>query len=304
MSKTPGPSDEGEDIVVDIEAPPAGPAEFEDPDDRLEAAAPEGGPPEPASAELAAAEDSGPESVPEAPLESVPDSAPVEPVSDVPRSRVRLVAFASGRGGTGRSLLAANVAVYLAQAAKKVVAIDADPAGGPLHQLLGAPRPARGFGEFLRGKASNLNELIVDTPIAGVGLVGGEGSAFGTTRPKQTAKATLAAIAALDVDYVIVDLGPADSTLTLDLWLGADVPVLVTLPEPASVESTYRFAKSAFLRRLRSIRGLDRLVASSNGPPAAALDLYRSVKVAGSPTDKLEQEIRAFRPTFVVNQTR
>ncbi|HXU63354.1 MAG TPA: helix-turn-helix domain-containing protein [Polyangia bacterium] len=314
MSKTPGPSDEGEDIVVDIEAPPAGPAEFEDPDDRVEAAAPEGGPPEavsvePASAglapvELAAAEDSGPESVPEAPLESVPDSAPVEPVSDVPRSRVRLVAFASGRGGTGRSLLAANVAVYLAQAAKKVVAIDADPAGGPLHQLLGAPRPPRGFGEFLRGKASNLNELIVDTPIAGVGLVGGEGSAFGTTRPKQTAKATLAAIAALDVDYVIVDLGPADSTLTLDLWLGADVPVLVTLPEPASVESTYRFAKSAFLRRLRSIRGLDRLVASSNGPPAAALDLYRSVKVAGGPTDKLEQEIRAFRPTFVVNQTR
>ena len=42
-------------------------------------------------------------------------------------SRVRLIAFASGRGGTGRSLLAANVAVYLAQAAKKVIAIDADP---------------------------------------------------------------------------------------------------------------------------------------------------------------------------------
>lgn len=294
MSKTPGSSDEGEDIVVDIEAPPAGPAEFEDSDDR-EAAAPESGP-----TELAASEGSGPEPLPEPPAES----APLETVADVPRSRVRLVAFASGRGGTGRSLLAANVAVYLAQAAKKVVAIDADPAGGPLHQLLGAPRPPRGFGEFLRGKAGSLNELIVDTPIAGVGLVGGEGSAFGTTRPKQTAKATLAAIAALDVDYVIVDLGPADSTLTLDLWLGADVPVLVTLPEPASVESTYRFAKSAFLRRLRSIRGLDRLVASSNGPPVAALDLYRAVKQGGSPTEKLEQEIRAFRPTFVVNQTR
>src|SRR5579884_1573746 len=136
MSKTPGSSDEGEDIVVDIEAPPAGPAEFEDPDDR-EAAA-ESGP-----TDLAAAEASVPEPGPDAPAESAPESAPVEAAPDAPRSRVRLVAFASGRGGTGRSLLAANVAVYLAQAAKKVVAIDADPAGGPLHQLLGAPRPPR-----------------------------------------------------------------------------------------------------------------------------------------------------------------
>ena len=106
------------------------------------------------------------------------------------------MAFGAGRGGTGRSLLAANVAVYLAQAAKKVVAIDADPAGGPLHQLLGGTRTPRGFGEFLRGKTTGLGEIIVDTPIAGLGLVGGEGSAFGSARPKQTSKATLAAIAA------------------------------------------------------------------------------------------------------------
>ncbi|HVZ85880.1 MAG TPA: helix-turn-helix domain-containing protein [Polyangia bacterium] len=238
--------------------------------------------------------------------ETPPESS--EPVSEAtgltPRSRIRLIAFASGRGGTGRSLLAANVAVYLAQAAKKVVAIDADPAGGPLHQLLGAARPPRGFGEFLRGKASGLNELIVDTPIAGVGLVGGEGSTFGVSRPKQTAKGILTAIGALDTDYVVLDLGPADSTLTLDLWLGADIPVLVTLPDPASIDAAYRFAKSAFVRRLRTIRGLDRLAGNQPSPPPAALDLYRAVKRAGSPTEKLEQEIRRYRPGFVVNQTR
>jgi flagellar biosynthesis protein FlhG len=226
------------------------------------------------------------------------------PVAEPPRSRVRVIAFASGRGGTGRSLLAANVAVYLAQAAKKVVALDADPAGGPLHQLLGAPRPPRGFGEFLRGKVAGLNELIVDTPIAGVGLIGGEGSTFGASRPKQTAKGTLAAIAALDADYLIADLGPADSTLTIDLWLAADIPVLLTLPDPASIESLYRFAKSAFVRRLRTTRGLDRLVGNPIGPPPAALDLYRAAREGGGPADRLEQEIRRFRPTFVVNQTR
>src|SRR6185312_7957916 len=240
--------------------------------------------------------DDGIEAVDSGPADHAPE--PSEPVSGptlepmaAPRSRVRLIAIAAGRGGTGRSLLSANVAVYLAQAAKRVVAIDADPAGGPLHQLLGAARPPRGFGEFLRGKAPSLNELIVDTPIAGVGLIGGEGSTFGASRPKQTAKGTLSAIKALDVDYVIVDLGPADSTLTIDIWLGADIPVLVTLPDPASIDALYRFAKSAFVRRLRSVRGLDRLVGGAVGPPPAALDLYRGIRQAGGPTEKLEQEI-------------
>jgi flagellar biosynthesis protein FlhG len=229
----------------------------------------------------------------------------VEPVEPAPgaRTRAHLLAFAAGRGGTGRSLIAANIAVYLAQAGKKVVAIDADPAGGSLHQLLGAPRPPRGFGEFLRGRADGLGELLVDTPIAGVSLVGGEGSAFGGSKPRQTAKAVLGAIADLEVDYVVLDLGPPDSTLVLDLWRAADVPVLVTLPDPASIEATYRFVRSAFMRRLRSAR-LDRLIANPAGPPPAALDLYRAARAGGGPTERLEQEIRRYRPTFVVNQTR
>jgi flagellar biosynthesis protein FlhG len=239
--------------------------------------------------------------------DDAPGPAPSSETSDpvaVPRAHARLIALASGRGGSGRSLLAANLAVYLAQAGKKVVALDADPAGGPLHLLLGANRPARGFGELLRGKATRLSELIADTPVAGVGLVAGDGSAFGAPRPRMTAKVTLAAIAALDVDYVVLDLGPPDSTLTLDLWLAADIPILVTIPDPASIEATYRFVKSALVRRLRGVRGLDRLIANTSGPPPGALDIYRSVKEAGGPVERLVQEIRRFRPTFIMNQTR
>ena len=239
--------------------------------------------------------------------DEVPATATGSETSDAtasPRSRVKLIAIAAGRGGSGRSLLAANLAVYLAQAGKKVVALDADPAGGPLHLMLGANRPARGFGELLRGKATRLSELIADTPIAGVGLIAGDGSAFGAARPRMTSKVTLAAISALDVDTVVLDLGYPDSTLTLDLWLAADIPILVTTPDPASIEATYRFAKSAFIRRLRTIRGLDRLIANTTGPPPAALDIYKSIKEAGGPAERLAQEIRRFRPTFIMNETR
>jgi flagellar biosynthesis protein FlhG len=235
---------------------------------------------------------------------SAPAAAGVVDATAAPWARAKLIALASGRGGTGRTLLAANLAVYLAQAGKKVIAMDADPAGGPLHHMLGANRPPRGFGELLRGKVTRLNELVVDTPIASVGLIAGDGSAFGAPRPRMTAKVTLAAIAALDVDYVVLDLGPPDSTMTVDVWLASDIQILVTTPDPSSIEATYRFAKSAFLRRLRTTRGLDRLIPNPSGPPPGALDIYRSIKEAGGPAERMVHEIRRYRPTFIMNQTR
>jgi flagellar biosynthesis protein FlhG len=232
------------------------------------------------------------------------DEPELAPPAESERPRCHLIAFASGRGGTGRSMIAANVAIYLAQTGKKVVAIDADPAGGPLHQLLGAARPARGYGELLRGRVQDLSQLIVDTPVAGVRLVAGENATFGSMKAKQSAKVVLAAIRLLEADYVIIDLGPPESTLAIDVWLAANLPVVVTLPDPASIEASYRFIKSAFVRKLRTTRGLDRLIANPSGPPPAAVDLYRTARDNGGPADRLKDEIRAYRPRFIVNQTR
>jgi flagellar biosynthesis protein FlhG len=239
-------------------------------------------------------------------VDELPAVEPSEPTGSVGQERARchLIAFAAGRGGTGRSLIAANVAIYLAQTGKKVVAIDADPGGGPLHQLLGASRPARGYGELLRGRAQDFSELVCDTPIAGVRLVGGENSIFGSMKAKQSAKTVLAAIRMLEADYVVLDLGPPESTLDIDLWLAAELPVLVTLPDPASIEASYRFIKSAFVRKLRTTRGLDRLIANPSGPPPAAVDLYRTARDNGGPAERLRDEIRAYRPRFIVNLTR
>ena len=250
-----------------------------------------------------------------------------------------IVAIAAGRGGAGKSLLAANIAVYLAQIGKRVVAVDADPAGGTLNHMLGTPRPGRGFGSFLRGRVETLEELAVDTPVAGVRLIAGETLAFGSPRSKMNSKAVLAAMRSISADTIVVDLGPPDSALGLDLWLGADVSILVTLADSASIEATYRFVKSAFLRLLRGERGLDKLQSQVGRPLPAALDLYRMAlefsrsareddagvpapEPAGTarPTGTLgaakplgkipavagavAQAMARFRPRFVVGQTR
>ena len=50
------------------------------------------------------------------------------------------------------------------------------------------------------------------------------------------------------------------------------------------------------MRRLRTTRGLDRLIPNPTGPPPAALDIYRAAKLGGVPVEKLTQEIRRYRP--------
>jgi len=240
-----------------------------------------------------------------------------------------LIAIGSGRGGAGKSLLAANMAVYLAQMGKRVVAVDGDPAGGTIHHMLGAGRPARGLASFLRGHATSLEELAVDTPVAGVRLIGGELQPFGAPKPKMGAKPLLAALRGLAADIVVIDVGPADFPLCIDLWLGADTPIVVTLSDPPSIEATYRFVRTGFLRKVRGERGVDKLQAQLGRVLPAALDLYRAAADAGrverepaadaaadagparAPAARssalataLAQAMATYRPRFVVSQTR
>src|SRR5262249_39357311 len=76
----------------------------------------------------------------------MPDDDFGEPPSDLrglspPRGVRHVIAVAGGRGGVGASVMAVNLAVYLAQLGRKVTLIDTDPAGGQLHTMLGVSMP-------------------------------------------------------------------------------------------------------------------------------------------------------------------
>ncbi|HEX7669672.1 MAG TPA: helix-turn-helix domain-containing protein, partial [Polyangiaceae bacterium] len=58
--------------------------------------------------------------------------------------------------------------------------------------------------------------------------------------------------------YVILDLGASTAPATLDLFLGADIGIVVATPEPPSVEGTYRLARALFQRKLRRTLVKDR----------------------------------------------
>src|SRR4051812_24726563 len=66
-----------------------------------------------------------------------PPSANVAP----PLGVKHVIAVGGGRGGVGKSIVAVNLGVYLAQLGRKVLLIDTDPAGAELHTALGLGQP-------------------------------------------------------------------------------------------------------------------------------------------------------------------
>ena len=240
------------------------------------------------------------------------DSQELTPLLDGQRAAKRIIAVGGGKGGAGKSLLAANIAIYLTTLGKRVVLLDADLGGANLHTFVGVERPRVTLGDLFEKRVQRLSDVVVETAIAGLGLVSGEGDPSWIANPRPAQKMRLLTqVQELPVDYLVVDLGPGSGMNALDFFLLADVALLVMVPEPTSVENTYRFVKSAFLRRLRRA-GLDRALtlvregdhALEGGIPAP-FDLYEAARRADPPlAEKILAEVRAYRPWIVVNQVR
>src|SRR5512144_3038606 len=85
----------------------------------------------------------------------------------------RVVAIGGGKGGVGKSLVAANVGVFLATLGKRVILVDGAFGAAYLHIFAGVPRPSRSLAEAIVAGGPTLAELAVATHVPGVKLIGG-----------------------------------------------------------------------------------------------------------------------------------
>src|SRR3954469_17829159 len=79
-----------------------------------------------------------------------------------PRAR-HIIAVGSGKGGVGKSLLAANLGIYLTQLGKRVILFDADLGGANLHTFVGVERPRVTLGDFLDRRVARIEDCVIDT---------------------------------------------------------------------------------------------------------------------------------------------
>ncbi|MCL2833505.1 MAG: P-loop NTPase [Treponema sp.] len=169
---------------------------------------------------------------------------------------MRIIPVASGKGGVGKSLIAANLAVAFAQAGQRVVLADLDLGASNLHLVLGYQSPKNGIGVWLNDTKSDFNSVIADTDIRGLRFIPGDTEIPGTANLKLFQRKTLVKrLLALqeDTDVLLLDLGAGTHQSILDFFLLSGQGIVVTAPAVTAVLNAYVFLKNTVFRLMYTV---------------------------------------------------
>ncbi|AFG38803.1 P-loop NTPase [Spirochaeta africana] len=162
---------------------------------------------------------------------------------------MHILPIASGKGGVGKSLVAANLAIALAQAGKRVVLVDLDLGGSNLHLVLGIHSVPAGIGNVIQQSSVQLNDVLMPTDYPNLLFIPGDAEIPGIANLNNKQKLMLLRrMKQLDADYVIIDLGAGTSFNTLDFFLSSSHGIIVTTPTPTAIVNAYLFLKNAVFR--------------------------------------------------------
>jgi flagellar biosynthesis protein FlhG len=164
---------------------------------------------------------------------------------------MRIIPIASGKGGVGKSLVAANLGAALAQAGKRIVLVDLDLGASNLHLVLGYHAPKMGIGTFLNNVKSDFSNIIVNTDIRGLRFIPGDNEIPGIANLSASKlKALVKQLLALkdETDILILDLGAGTHQSILDFFLLSGQGIVVSAPAVTAVLNAYVFLKNAVFR--------------------------------------------------------
>lgn len=171
---------------------------------------------------------------PEAPV-AIPTGSPA-------RRRAASICVASGKGGTGKSVVTASLAHLLATRGRTLI-VDADMGVGNAH-ILQDVKPQRSFVDVVAGSCE-VEETV--TPCADRLDLLSAGS--GVSRMAGLSPYELHLIAGglagleLGYDFVLVDSAAGISEQTLFFAAACDLVLIVTTPDPTAMTDAYAFIK-------------------------------------------------------------
>jgi flagellar biosynthesis protein FlhG len=166
----------------------------------------------------------------------------------------RILSVGGGKGGVGKSVIAANLAVYVARTGAKTILVDADLGAANLHTLFDLRRTGRTLNELFTHQIESLGEAAVEVGVPNLRLIAGSSATAGAANLNHAQKLRLIRqIQALEADVVIIDVGAGISFNVIDLFNAADYRLLVITPQLTSVQNAYGFLKSAVFRVARQV---------------------------------------------------
>ncbi|MDF1615157.1 P-loop NTPase [Desulfurivibrio dismutans] len=227
-------------------------------------------------------------------------------------ARPVIIPIASGKGGAGKSVFAASLAINLARRGARVVAADLDLGGSNLHTYLGLPNTNPGVGDFLKQQRRELQKLLVPTSFNGLRFLPGDGKTpFMANIPSQQRFLLLSQLQQLPADYVIIDLGAGSALNTMNLFgLARNGIVITTLDTPAMMNAlvflrNFMFANIISLTAKRAPIKKDLLAAYRRSAGGANLTVEEVYRLIERHDPLLARETRkrcgGFQPRLVYN---
>ncbi len=178
----------------------------------------------------------------------------IRPRSGAPARSARVISIASGKGGVGKTTIAVNLCIALAQARTRVTLLDADLGMANADVMCGV-MPLRRLERAVAGdehaqRPQSLSELAIDAP-GGFRLVPGAAGVARMAELNGEQRAVLiAGVAELAStgDLVVVDTGAGLGRGVRSFLNIADLVLIVATPEPTSIADAYALIKCVLTR--------------------------------------------------------
>lgn len=248
--------------------------------------------------------------------EVAPSSPAAEshPKADAAPQKARIVAIGSGKGGVGKSFIASSLGIDLARRGQRVVVVDADLGGANLHTALGLSPAKVTLADVIVGEVDHIEDVRIQTGIPNLSLVSGAyDHLIAANLGYQQKRRLQRQIESLDADFVLLDLGSGLSLNVVDFFLLGAPGILVVAPEPASIQTAYRFLKTSFYRLCWTVApsgGARQLIRETMYEKNARgvrtrTDLLEAIsQIDDEARRRIERAAASFQPWLVVNQVR
>jgi ATP-binding protein involved in chromosome partitioning len=189
------------------------------------------------------------------------------------RSKTRVIAVASGKGGVGKSSVTVNLAVALAQAGHSVGVLDADIYGFSVPRMLGVAAPPIMVGKLI------VPPVASGVRVVSMGFFADEDQAVAWRGPMlhKALEQFLVDVHWGSPEYLVVDMPPGtgDVSLSVAQQLPRAELVVVTTPQPAAQRVAQRAA--ALARQLRMpVRGVVENLSFFEAPDGTRYELFGS----------------------------
>jgi flagellar biosynthesis protein FlhG len=227
---------------------------------------------------------------------------------------MRIIPIASGKGGVGKSLIAANLAVVFARAGKQVILADLDLGASNLHLVLGHHSPKKGIGMFLNDPRIKFADVIAETDIRGLRFIPGDNEIPGTANLRLSQrKALVRQLLALnkEADILILDLGAGTHQSILDFFLLSGQGIIITAPVVTAVLNAYVFLKNTAFRLMYTLftKGseafnyLEQMRKEGSGPQKLYIPrIIEEIKHIDPPSyAQYKEHFSRFHPRLVMN---